>query len=172
MSHTFVFEAPNFYGLLFNSSTSSLGPYIEGAPGVEVGCPDSFDEFFQYETKEACLEKALSIDPSFSKDTIYGPISLEVVDKSPSPVSGYLNQQVVLFVECTSPDPGVTLTYQWFDPANNPIPTATSSVFTFTPTSTQFSGVYRCLCSASGQHNWTGSLNNYITVKLLEPLTF
>lgn len=172
MAHSYFFEAPNSYGLLYNSSTSSLGPYIEGVPGAEVGCPDQYDEFFQYETKEACLNKAVSIDSSFSKNTIYGEIKIDVIDTSPTTVGGYVGQPVVLFFECSSSEPGVTLSYQWFDPVGNPIPTATSSTFTFTPSSIQFSGVYECVCSASGPNNWTGGNTLTVRVKLTEPLSF
>lgn len=172
MAKTYFFEAPNSYGLLFDSSASSLGPYIEGVPGAEVGCPDKFDQFFQYETKEACLDKAVQIDSSFSKNTIYGPIPVNAVDTSPTTVGGYINQPVVLFFECSSSEPGVTLSYQWFDPIGNPIPTATSSTFTFTPSSVQFSGNYQCICSATGSNNWTGEASLTVRVELTESLSF
>lgn len=172
MARSYFLEAPNSYGLLYNSFASSLGPYIDGVPGAEVGCPDQYDQFFQYETKEACLNKAISIDPSFSKNTIYGDIKIDIVDASPATVGGYVNQPVVLFFECSSSEPGVTLSYQWFDPVGNPIPTATSSTFTFTPSSLQFAGTYHCVCSASGSDNWTGGDTLYVRVKLTESLSF
>lgn len=172
MAHSYFFEAPNSYGVLFDSASSSLGPYIEGAPGVEVSTPDKYDQFFQYETKEGCLAKCISIDPTFSKNNIYGPIQIDVIDKSPSSIGGYINQPVTLFFDCTSPEPGVTLNYQWIDPVNNPIPTATSSIFTFTPSNIQFSGIYKCVCSASGSDNWTGEDTLIVRVNLTEALSF
>ena len=172
MTHTYFFDAPNFYGVLFDSASSSLGPYVEGAPGVEVGCPDKYDQFFQYETKEGCLDKCVSVDPTFSKNTIYGPIQIDVVDKSPSSVGGYVGQPVILLFECATAEPGVTITYQWIDPVGNPIPTATSSIFTFTPSNIQFSGIYQCVCSASGANNWTGEDTLAVRVRLTEALSF
>lgn len=172
MANTFVFEAPNSYGLTVDSSLSQLGTYIEGAPGVIVTCPDKYDQFLQFDSKEACLQNALTLDPSFSKNTIYGPIPLTIVDSSPEVVTGYVGQQVVLFCEVESQDPSVVLNYQWCDPQNVAIPTATSSVFTFTPSSKEYSGTYLCNVYASGSDNWTGSKGYSCQVILSVPLSF
>lgn len=172
MANTYVFDNSKLFGILYDSYASKLGGYVEGSPGAVVGCADNFDQFFVYETKEACLDKAIELDPQFSKNTIYGSIKLDVEAQSPEKVTGNVNEQVVLFFECSSPDPGVTLSYQWYAPNNSLIPTATSSVFTFTPTAIQYSGTYRCECKASGAKNWTGDTNCYIKVALTEPITF
>lgn len=156
MAHTFYIQAPNGYGLLFDSEKSIFGSYVDGPPGTEIMCPDNYDQFWQYETKEELLLAAVAADPSFSKDKIYGKIELEITNSSPSQVKTITGNEVTLFCDFTAADPGITLTYQWFDPQGVPIPTATSNIFTFTPSSEVFSGVYKCQAYASGEYNWTG----------------
>lgn len=172
MAKTFIFEDPNRYGLQYNSELAALGSYVEGGPGVEVFGPDQFDQFFQYATKEECLQKALSIDPSFSKNKIFGPIKLTLVDSTPDAVAGVVGQAVVLFCDFKTDEIGVSVSYQWYDPQNTPILTATSSSFTFTPSSKEFSGTYRCIATASGEYNWTGESAYECNVSLSAPLNY
>lgn len=166
MANVFVFQSNNSSGILYDSSQSLVGPYISGVPGAEVMCPDNFDEFFQYSTKEECLQKALALDPSYSKNNIYGKINLELIDSSPETIAQEAGTELILFCEFSTPEAGVTVTYQWFDPQGMAIPTATSNVFSFTPSSTQFAGEYRCQASASGDYNWTGGDSFVCTVNI------
>lgn len=172
MAKFFVLESPNFCGLTYDSERSVLGAYVEAVPGAEVGAPDNFDEFFQFASKDACFEKALSIDPSYSKNNIYGPLNPQLVDSSPQQVVGTVNQAVTLFCEFSVPESGVTFSYQWKDPQGSDIPTATSNIFTFTPKSEAFAGDYTCVVTASGDHNWTGITSFICNVKLTPALSY
>lgn len=172
MAKFFVFESPNFCGLQYDSERSVLGSYIEAVPGAEVAGPDNFDEFFQFASKDACFEKALSIDPSYSKNNVYGALNPQLVASSPEQVVGTVNQEVILFCEFSVSEPGVTISYQWKDPQGSEIPTATSNVFTFTPKSEAFAGMYTCIATASGDHSWTGNNSFMCTVKLTPALSY
>jgi len=172
MAKTFTLEAPNFCGILYDSDTAFIGPFIEAVPNGVVSCPDNYDQFFQFSSKEACFQKALELNPSCSKNKVFGEIVANYVDGSPDVVKGYVNQQIVLFCEYDYPDSNVVITYQWFDPEGTSIPTATSNVFSFTPSSKDFSGAYKCIVTSSGDHNWTGVTTFGTNLTLFDPLIY
>lgn len=163
----FKFEAPNHFGLLWDSESSTFGPFVTGSEGIEVACPDIYDQFFQYQTKEAAFAKALELDPNYSKNNIFGPIKPEKVDSSPEEITAAINQEIILFCDFTCESPEATFTYQWYDPQNLPIPGATTNIFTFTPKSTLFEGAYSCNVKVEAPINWTGESGISCNVKLL-----
>lgn len=172
MTQSYYLEAPNTCGLLFDTTSSVIGPYVEAPVGAEILTQDKFDEFFQFSSKEACLNKAISLDPSYSKNKIFGPIPLDKVDSSPDNLEGYVNQEIIIYCDFVSGTSDVLISYQWLDPQGVPIPTANTNVLTFTPSSIAFSGKYTCLVSAIGEYNWTGSDAFSCQVKIVQPLSF
>jgi hypothetical protein len=156
-------SSPNTCALCEFSPTSLL--YFDG---TELWV-EAYDNFTEYLTPEDAAAAALAIDPSYDVNNILGPLTLEPVNVSESPVTALYGTSVTLNSEYSCTDLTATVTYQWSGPDGNPIAGATSSSYTLTDALSFSAGTYTCAVSASNPDGQTGAAGGSFELIVIEP---
>lgn len=154
---TFTVTPPNTCGL---SVVGSSVVYIETA-GRTTYAPDAA-VFTEYLTPEDALTAALLIDPAYDSNIILGPLTLEPVNVSDSPVSALYGTSPTLNSEYSCTDPTATVTYLWKGPDGVVIGGATSSSYTISNVIPENAGTYTCEVLATKANGQTGSAESQI----------
>jgi hypothetical protein len=153
----FTVSPPNTCGLVILPANL----VFINAIGAITGAPDdaTFEEFL---TVDEAAARAVEIDPSYNLNNIYGPLVLTPVNVSDSAQAVYVGDNLVVNCEYECAD--ATVTYQWLNPGNLPIPNATTSSLSFTNLTERLDGTYTCQVSASNAKGQTGSAGGSFTL--------
>jgi hypothetical protein len=153
----FTVTPPNTCGLVILPT----GLVFVNTVGAITFAPDAatFEEFL---TADDAAARALELDPAYDVNNVYGPLVLTPVEISNPTEAAYAGTDLTLHCEYSCE--GAEVSYQWLNPGNLPIPSATTSSLTLGNLTEKLDGTYTCVVSASNAKGQTGSATGSFAV--------
>lgn len=165
MSHQYIIQSPDTCGYIFNPLDSSYQFF--DTPDTVIACSDNFSEFYSFATKEECYASLLQIDPSCSKNIVYGSLPIifsTIPDSTDTWVTAPSGTVVTLEANISSPEaPDATSSYTWFE-NHNGIYSEVSIGPILSITSTGISQKFQVRANISGAFDWTNQASQVFNI--------
>ena len=164
-ANPYILEAPNVCAFGVNQVANKLGFFVDDL-GVVTYYGSSITDVLSFTNREDALSAARSIDPTCSKNYIYGPAPLTLTKNFEDNLEVTEGQTVTF--ECTGvcdADPQAVITYKWIVGAVETSDTGSSFTHTFNRIDGGLIDI-RCQVEVQAADNWTNKLSAVCLVEI------